>query len=54
MQLSEWINSKKQKTTNIGEDIELQELNSLTAIGMQNGTNTLWVSYEVKYRLLTI
>ena len=34
MQLSEWINSKKQKTSNIGKDIELQELNSLTAIGM--------------------
>ena len=41
MQLSEWINSKNQKTPNIGEDIELQEFNSLTAIGIQNDTSTL-------------
>ena len=34
MQLSEWINYKKQKTTNIGEDIEQQELNPLADVGM--------------------
>ena len=54
MQLSEWINSKNQKTPNIGEDIELQEFNSLTAIGIQNDTSTLQIYYEVKYRLPTI
>ena len=34
MQLSEWLNSKKQTTPNTDEDIEQQELNSLTAAGM--------------------
>ena len=34
MQLSEWINYKKQKTINIGEDIEQQELNPLADVGM--------------------
>ena len=33
-QLSEWLNSNKQKTPNIGEDTEQQELNLLTAVGM--------------------
>lgn len=30
----EWLNSNKQKTPNIGEDTEQQELNFLTAVGM--------------------
>ena len=50
-QLSEWLNSNKQKTPNIGEDAEQQELNLLTAVGMENGTSTSWASYEAKYRL---
>lgn len=50
-QLSEWLNSNKQKTPNIGEDAEQQEPNLLTAVGMENGTSTLWASYEAKYRL---
>ena len=33
-QLSEWLNSNKQKTPNIAEDTEQQELNLLTAVGM--------------------
>ena len=33
-QLSERLNSNKQKTPNIGEDTEQQELNLLTAVGM--------------------
>ena len=33
-QLSEWLNSNKQKTPNIGEDTEQQELKLLTVIGM--------------------
>ena len=48
MRLSEWTNSKNQKTPNIGEDRELQELNSLNAIGMQNDTSTLQLYYEAK------
>ena len=53
MQLSKWLNSKKQKTPNTDEDIEQQELNSLTAAGMQSGTSILQVSYEAKYTLPT-
>ena len=33
-QLSEWLNSNKQKIPYIGEDTEQQELNLLTVVGM--------------------
>ena len=33
-QLSEWLNSNKQKIPNIGEDAEQQELTLFTVVGM--------------------